>query len=62
MEVVFSNGNHLIICGAVLTGIGGGAFILASLFSFIYYMNDPLKTDKEEDVANKERLNKITKH
>ena len=62
MQAVFENRDHMVICGAILTAVGFGAFILASLFSFIHYMNDPLKIDREEDVANKERLNKISQH
>ena len=52
----------MMICGIVLTSLAFSAFILASLFTFVYYMNNPVKIEKEEDVANKERLGKIAKH
>ena len=61
MDAIFSNHYNMILCGIILTSIAFSAFILASLFSFVYYMNNPVKIE-EEDVANKERLNKITKH
>ena len=62
MGSIKQNHRKMLLCGVVLTSLAFSAFILASLFAFIYYMNDPVKIEKEEDVAQKERLDKITKH
>ena len=61
MKGIYKNHHQMMICGAVLTGLAFSAFVLASLNSFIYFMNHPVKR-KDEDAANKERLQKITKH
>ena len=62
MEFIYRNHSAMIICGIVLTSLAFSAFCLASLFTFIYYMNNPVKVEGEEDVANKVRLEKIAKH
>ena len=63
MDVIYKNHRKMTICSIVLTTLAFSAFIFASLFSFVYHMNNPVRIDNtEEDVANKERLNKITKH
>ena len=41
----------MIMCGIVMTSLAFSAFILASLFTFVYFMNHPVKIEKEEDVA-----------
>ena len=62
MGFIKTNHNDMIYCGIVLTSLAFAAFVLASLFVFIHYMNNPVKIEKEEDVAQRERLDKITKH
>ncbi len=62
MDYIYWNHSNMIMCGVVLTSMAFAAFILASLFTFIYFMNNPVKKETEEDLANKERLGKIAKH
>ena len=61
MAEVYGNHNKMILCGSLLTALAFAGFTLASLFYFIYFMNNPIK-QKEEDVANKARINKVTRH
>ena len=62
MGPIKENHRKMLLCGIVLTSLAFLGFIMASLFACVYYMNDPVKIEKDEDAAQKERLDKITKH
>ena len=51
MARIKENHRKMLICGVVLTALAFAAFLLASLFIFINFMNNPVKIEREEDLA-----------